>query len=239
MRKVLVALVGLVGSFAVGIALFNYVLMPRLVQHDITVRVPRVAGLEVRAAERLCRQVGLQLYEEDRRHSEGVPRGRVLSQAPAADTAVKRGRSVRVMVSLGPQAVTVPDVRGMTLRQATLQLENAKLCLGRVAKVYAGTSGQVVRATRPHAGVEAAVGDSVQVLVMVGEGEQPYLMPGLVGRDLAEVRALIEARGFRVGRVTYRNARGSYPGTVLQQYPEGGALILRGGSIDLVAATPD
>ena len=239
MRRILIGLAGLAGAFVVGIALFNFLLMPRLVQHNVTVRVPRLVGLEVHAAERLCRQAGLQMSEEDRRHSEGVPRGQVLTQAPEAATPVKRGRTVRVLVSLGPEAVTVPDVRGMTLRQATLQLENAKLYVRRVARVYAGASGQVVRTTRPHPSAEAALGDSVDLLVAVGEEREPYLMPSLVGRGLGDVRALVESRGFRVGRVTYRNAHGVAPQTVLQQFPERGALILRGESVDLVAAASD
>jgi hypothetical protein len=35
----------LAGAFAVGILVFNFVLMPRLVQHDVTVQVPQVVGL--------------------------------------------------------------------------------------------------------------------------------------------------------------------------------------------------
>lgn len=239
MRKVLTVLAALVGAFSVGIALFNFVVMPRLVQHDISVPAPRVVGLDVREAERLCRQSGLQLYEEASRHSEGVPRGQVLTQAPEANTPVKRGRSVRVLVSLGPQAVAVPDLRGLTLRAATLQLENAKLFLGSVSRVYSGTGGPVVRATHPHSGAEVALGDSVDVLVASGETAAPFLMPDLVGRDVVEARSSIESSGFRVGRVTYRNERGVYPGTVLQQYPASGSLILKGDAVDLVAATPD
>lgn len=239
MRNVLVVVAGLGATFALGLLLFNFVIMPRLVQHNVSVRVPHVVGLDVDAARRACEQTGLQLLEDDRRHSEGVEAGRVLTQAPPANTAVKRGRTVRVLVSLGNQIVAVPEVRGMTLRQATLQLENASLQPGRVARIHAGTGGQIVRATRPRAGSEVAVGDSVDLLVETGDLVETFLMPNLTGQDLVDVRHLVESRGFRVGRVTYRGARGVYPGTVLQQYPESGALVRKGDAIDLVAATPD
>jgi serine/threonine-protein kinase len=237
-RRFLTIALGLLATFLAGILLFNFVIMPRLVQHNVTVRVPHVVGMTRVEAQRACAQVGLQLAEEDRRHSDGVPPDRVLNQSPRAETLVKRGRTVRVLVSLGPQAVTVPDVRGQTLRQATLQLENAKLAMGDVARIHAGGS-QLVRATRPHAGSATAVGDSVDVLVATGEIGESFLMPDLVGHDLADVRRLLEARGFRIGRLTARNAPEAYPGTVLQQYPLGGSLIRRGDAVDLVAATPD
>ena len=73
----------------------------------------------------------------------------------------------------------------------------------------------------------------------VGGNPEPRLMPNLVGRALDEVRALVERRGFRVGRVSYRSRPGVYPGTVLEHYPLAGSLILQGETIDLVAATPD
>lgn len=239
MRTVLLVIGGLLGAFVLGVALFNFVIMPRLVQHNVTVRVPRLVGLGLAEAESRCGRVGLKLHVEDRRFSEGVAPDQVLSQDPGAGMSVKRGRTVRVHVSLGAQLVTVPDIRGMTLRQASLQLDNASLNVGRISRIYVGEGGQVVQATRPRSGTASVAGNPVDLLVAVGEGAEPFLMPNLVGRALEEVRDLIETRGFRIGRVTYQSKKGVYPGTVLEHYPAGGSLILRGESIDLVAATPD
>jgi serine/threonine-protein kinase len=230
---------GLLVAFVLGVALFNFVIMPRLVQHNVTVRVPRVVGVDLEEALSRCKRLGLNVQVEDRRYSEGIPADQVLSQTPQPGMAVKRGRTVRVHVSLGTQNVRVPDVRGLTLRQASLQLDNANLTVGRISRVYSGDGGQVVQATRPRAGTAASAGNHVDVLVAVGASADPHLMPNLVGRALEEVRESIEQRGFRVGRVTYRRKKGVYPGTVLEHFPSGGSLILRGESIDLVAATPD
>ena len=239
MRNVLFILGGLLAAFVLGVGLFNFVVMPRLVQHDVTVRVPRVVGVGLVEAQSRCERLGLNLQVEDRRYSEGMAADQVLSQTPQPGMAVKRGRTVRVHVSMGTQDVRVPDVRGLTLRQASLQLDNAKLAVGRISRIYAGEGGQVVQATRPRAGAPAASGNRVDVLVAVGASADGYLMPDLVGRALDEVRELIEQRGFRIGRITYRRKNGVYPGTILEHFPSGGSLILGGESIDLVAATPD
>jgi serine/threonine-protein kinase len=238
-RGVLGFLVGLGGVALLAVLVVNFIVMPTLVRHRAAVRVPEITGLEVAAARHACDSAGLQLVEEGKRHGQGVPPGRVLSQSPAAASSVKPGRSVRVMVSLGTEVVTMPDVRGLTLRQATLQIENAQLLLGEIARIHDGTGGEVVRATRPAAGIAIARGDSVTLLLEVGAERESFLMPNLIGQDIADARALIESRGFRVGRVTYRAATGVYPGTVLEQYPDSGALVHGGDAIDLVAATPD
>jgi serine/threonine-protein kinase len=239
MRSVLFVLLGIAGAFVLGVLIFNFVVMPRLVQHEVTVRVPEIVGLDVSEARQRCLQIGLDLDIRDRLYSEGVPSDRVLSQSPEAGTEVKRGRRLNVKVSMGTEQVRVPDVRGMTLRQASLQLDNVGLGVGRVSRVYEGHGGQIVQATRPRSGTLAASGQRVDVLVAVGGSEEPFLMPNLVGRSLEDVRALVEERGFRVGRVTYRSHRGVYPGTVLEHHPTPGSLIQRGEMIELVASTPE
>lgn len=229
---------GILGAFALGAVLFNFVLMPRLVRHGVTVAVPAVEGLPVTAARAACARAGLLWSEEERRHSDTLPPGSVVTQSPAAGVPVKPGRTVRMSVSMGQERVAVPDLRGMTERQAELALENAQLLRGRTAEVRAGSSGRWVRASRPSAGEEVARGDSIDLLVATGDAAEDYQMPALVGQDVDDVRALAESRGFRVGRVTMRAASGVFPGTVLEQEPVRGSLVRRGDSIDLVVATP-
>ncbi len=239
MRQFGAILFGVLGAFVLGALLFNFVLMPRLVRHAQTVPVPAVEGLSRQAAEQACARAGLRLQEEDRRHSDTLPADHVVAQSPAAGAAVKPGRTVRVTISMGQERVLVPALRGMTVRQAELALENAHLTRGRVAEVHSGSVGPMVRASRPGFGAEAALGDSVDLLVATGDATDDYLMPSFLGQDLGDVRALAESRGFRIGRVTYRAARGVYPGTVLEQQPLRGSLVRRGDAIDLVVSTPD
>jgi serine/threonine-protein kinase len=233
-----VVLAAVLAAFGLGAALFNFVLMPRLVRHGATVKVPAVERLSLAEAQQACARLSLQIIEDDRRHSSDLPPGHVVTQVPSAGTAVKPGRTVRVTVSLGQAHVVVPELRGMSERQAALALENAQLVLGRTATVRSGTAGRSVRATRPPAGAEAGVGDSVAVLVATGDAVESYLMPGLDGQDVEDVRALLDSRGFRLGRVSYR-ASAADPGTVLEHQPERGALVQRGDAIDLVVAAPE
>lgn len=239
LRKILGAIAGVgIGAIA-GIWLANAVVMPRLTQHGVTVPVPSLAGMSLEEARLTAQRAGLVLVEGDRRHSDDAPPGSVVGQTPAAGEAVKRGRGLRVTTSLGRERVTVPALKGMTLRQASLQLANAELKLGRVSRLRTPPGGETVRATWPPEGAETALGDSIDLLVTLGAPIGPWLVPSLVGQAVDGVRALVEARGFVLGRVTLRAADGVFPGTVLEQYPPRGAWIRRGESIDLVVAAPD
>src|SRR5262245_50617986 len=243
MRRFLVLLAALAGAFALGVLVFHTVVMTRFVQHGAMVTVPDLVGLGLEEAQAVCTKLGLQLRVEDRRHAAGVPNNQVLVQIPTAGGVVKPGRLLRVHVSLGTEQVSIPDVRGLTLRQATLQLENAHLGIGRISKVYArqdaDAEGQVVQAMRPRPGEPLTSGGKVDLVVATSGHPEPFLVPDFGGRSLEEARKQIEAQGFRVGRVTYRSKAGASPGTVLEHFPAAGALSLRGESIDLVASTPD
>ena len=244
MRRLLLLVAGLIGAFLVGVVLFNFLVMPRFVQQGETVTVPDLVGASLVEAETICTRTGLHLRVEDRRYSAGTPSDQVLGQFPEAGDTVKPGRVVRVHLSLGAEEVSLPDVRGLSLRQATLQLENANLEIGRIARVYedkggAGANGPMVQAMRPRPGEAVPRGGKVDLVVADGSSPEPFLMPDLTGRALEEVKQRIEAQGFRVGRITYRSKAGTYPGTVLEHTPAAGSLILQGETIDLVASTPD
>ena len=88
MRGILSVAVVLGGVVLLGVLLVNFVIMPSLVRHDASARVPEVVGLDVAAARRACDAAGLQLVEEGKRHGDGVLPGHVLSQTPASGSAV-------------------------------------------------------------------------------------------------------------------------------------------------------
>ena len=105
----------------------------RIALHGREVAIPDLAGLTVAQASEAALHNGLDLNIENKFYSRTVPAGRILSQAPAAGSRVRRGWQVRVTESLGPQQVTIPDVVGEPVREASLDLRKASLDLGTLA----------------------------------------------------------------------------------------------------------
>lgn len=221
-----------------GVVLFNYVLMPLLVHQRGTVTVPDVVGLSEVQALRVLSSHSLDGSVVRREYHEEVPKGFVISQSPRRDENVKEGRGVSLIVSLGARVQKVPDLAGLTLRQARIVLGRNHLAVGRIARwLVEGETREIVRATYPGAGKEVQEGSRIDLLVASGGKKRSYMMPDLVGRDLLFARDKLEKMGFRIGNVRYERRSGVYPNTIIDQEPKPGSQIREGDSIELVAAT--
>lgn len=235
--RMLLGLVGgLVGLLLLGI-LADRVLLPWIIHSQGEVLAPELVGLDEAAARERAGELGLRVVVGDRIHDETTGPGTVLSQEPRPADRLRQGRPVRVVLSLGERRVAVPDLRGLSQRQAELVLSREGLVLGRIARSHELTRSGGVAAQRPHAGRELRAGEPVDIMLRRG-GERPaHLVPPLVGRSLAEVRDQLDRAGFELRQVRYRRDDDRWPGTVLEQSPPAGSRIPLGGSLELVAST--
>jgi beta-lactam-binding protein with PASTA domain/tRNA A-37 threonylcarbamoyl transferase component Bud32 len=86
--------------------------------------LPTFVGMPFSAAQGAAASVGVTLQQETV-SSSTQPAGTVLRQSPTAFSAITAGEVVIVWVSPGPPEVPVPDVQGMTQRQAIKALQAA------------------------------------------------------------------------------------------------------------------
>jgi eukaryotic-like serine/threonine-protein kinase len=224
--------------FAAGIFAFNYVIMPVLVHQSGAVIVPDLRNSSEAQATQTLSRLGLKIRTARSEYDPQVPAGYVVSQAPRTNDTIKPGRTVTVVTSLGPETHRVPEVKGMSLRQARSVLEHAGLTLGRVARVERdGESKEQIVATTPPVGDEILEGEPVGVVLSVTNGGRVYMMPDLSTQDLFFVRQKLERLGFRVSSVRYEAREGVFPNTIIDQRPRPGERIREGESVELVASS--
>jgi beta-lactam-binding protein with PASTA domain len=198
-RTAILLLVLAGAAFATGLALFNGLLMPQLIHGRGEVRVPDLASLSVEGAEQSLRQLGLKLSRSGERFDPAVPRGLILQQDPPAQTAVRSGRRVSVVVSLGEEFSSVPQLFGTSLRGARILIERTGLTVGGVTRAPSEDVGEgLVVATDPPAESVLPRSAPVGLLVSTGSAAESFVMPELLGRDLPVARRQLEAQGFRV-----------------------------------------
>lgn len=198
-------------------------------------RVPDVTGMSVLQAEERLKASQLQMAVERRIHSNNVPVDHVVSQVPVAGRLVKVNRTVSVMVSLGPDLVTVPDLSGQTLRDVQVALNGASLALGGRVEEYSDQvpAGQVI-SQDPPANARVERGSAVNLVISRGPAPQGQVMPNLRGRAYADVTGQLVQMGLQVGQVVERESGDLPAGTVLDQDPEPGATVPLGGTVNLV-----
>jgi beta-lactam-binding protein with PASTA domain len=217
-------------AFATGFVLFNNLVMPQFIHGTGDVRVPDLANLTVEQAEQTLAPLQLHLSRAGERFDPSVPRGFILSQDPAPQTPVRGRNRVMVVVSQGEEFSSVPELFGESLRGARLLIERAGLSVGGITRAPSSDVGEgLVAGSDPPAEGVLPRETPVNLLVSSGAGDESYVMPELLGRDVRAVRRQVEALGFRI--MTPEGAGSG--GIVIFQNPPAGSRIDRGTVIVL------
>jgi eukaryotic-like serine/threonine-protein kinase len=87
------------------------------------IEVADVRGRPLEEAAAVLREAGLEVEVVDRRFDETTAAGVVLTQDPGPGEILRRGDTVSVAVSRGPEPVAVPNVRGLRAGEAVAELE--------------------------------------------------------------------------------------------------------------------
>lgn len=128
------------------------------------IKVHSYVGKDAEAATRAMKKKGLVVEVSDQAYSDTVDKGDIISQDPAKGT-LHKGDTVKLVVSRGPELVTVPAVRYLDTDDAVKKLEDAGFEVRKErADIYLG--GDVAWATKPGAGSKARKGSTI-VLVVV------------------------------------------------------------------------
>ena len=211
-----------------GALLLTYVIFAaasmRLAVRSRDVIVPPLGGKTVNEASAALTASGLTLKVEDaKRPDANVPAGQIISQDPAAGVRTRRERSVKVWVSAGARATTVPPLLGESERAAQLRAQQDGLLLASIAEIRTTDypAGTVVAQT-PSPKQALPAGEQLSLLVNRGEHGTTYVMPDLIGVNGDRAADLLRARGFRVSVVGDHPYPGVPAGIVLRQSPQGG-----------------
>jgi len=199
--------------------------------------VPELAGMGGEDARRSTRSQDLVLEVVDQRHDSVVPSGRVLQQDPPAGASVRRGRKVKVVISLGGTVLKVPDLVGHAARQVAIELSHEGLSPGDDARVFSfeAPEGSVLSQVPP-SGSPAVPGMRVHRLVSYGPRPGRWVMPDLAGRSRTVAEGWIEMCGFRRGRVRRVGATGRSTDIVVGQMPLAGYPIRAKDVVELTVA---
>jgi beta-lactam-binding protein with PASTA domain len=236
-KRVVIAGIVAISSFIFGLLLFNYFIMPRVVGLGEEVEVPNVVGLSRSQATATLEEEGLSGIVEGERFDSNVPEGFVAAQDPLPATLVKKGRTVALILSRGPEMVEVPHLDGVELRLAKTVLVRAGLSVGRVDSVASGEVpvGHVV-SSDPAGGEILPRGSSILLRVRFEE-EFLFEMPELIGVTLAQAQVVILEQKLVLGDVRYVFRPSEPEGIVLMQVPQAGSRVSEGDTVELAVAS--
>lgn len=196
-------------------------------------QVPDLTGLEQDEAEATLQDAELVLGTVTHEYSDTVEQGSVLSQSPAAADELRRNHAVSVVVSEGPQPVAVPDLSGMTVEEATSELETAGLQLEISGSEHSASveAGRII--TQEPAEGDVLPGSTVTAVQSLGP--RMIAVPDVTGQSQGEARRQLEEAGFEVEETEILgDFFGSREGRVRNQSPESGAEAAEGSTVRIL-----
>jgi beta-lactam-binding protein with PASTA domain len=202
-----------------------------------TVKVPLLVSLPPEQAMDMLGKNGLiYMLDSTGDYSNDVAAGKILTQYPIDGTVVKKGRRVWVKISKGFKSVELPSLRGLSLRQAEITLQQLGLRMGRVSRVRHGSipAGAVI-GTVPPARTTLEKDRPVNVEVSDGQDASEASMPSLVGVSLSQAKLQLKKLNLPLGKVTFKKDPRSLPNSVVTQTPSAGTP-LSGQTVDLVVS---
>jgi serine/threonine-protein kinase len=189
---------------AVGAASAVVVITILLRQEEV--RVPDLAGLDIVTVVETLSQQGLQVKVDRREPNQSVPKDSIISQNPAPGTGIKKGRTVRLVVSQGPSEFAAPRLMGEQYRKAEFILRQGGLLPPDVAWAWSDKiERNMVMAQDPPPGTPLEQGGRVGILVSLGKKGHLYVTPKLVGRRADEAVRFVDRMGLQ-HRVTSRQS---------------------------------
>lgn len=221
-----------------GVLVVDRLVMPNVVGvNKGIIEVPDVVGMDYEDARQKMYDVGLVCRVKEEEYSDSVVEKTVTRQFSAAGSKIKRGRSVDVAVSAGPEVAKVPALRGLAEHIARLELRKKGFRQARSHKAYHDKmpEGHVIRVEPPEG---ASISREMYVSLIVSQGPKPTHanMANVVGESLGDARAAIADAGLRVGLVDYRDNPSLRPGTVLSQSVPPGTSVPLDSKVDLVVS---
>lgn len=133
-----------------------------------------------------------------------------------------------------PKTVTVPDVKGQTLKVATEKIESSGLIVGTVTEEASSEvkEGTVLR-TDPAAHASKREGSKVNIVIAMQEVAN---VPDLAGKDLETAKSELEAAGFKVGEIVEKNSDEQDAGKVISTDPVANSSKAKGSSIKIIVS---
>lgn len=187
-----------------------------------TEQIPSVQGTSTEQAEALAGEQGfgnVRVYEQA---STEVPAGTVIGTRPGEGTQMRVGEQLSILVSTGPEQVSVPALEGLSQDEATSRLDNAGLTAGSVSSEFSESPEGSVIAVSPAVSTQLDQGSAVDLTVSAGA--EPAEVPRVVGSTADDATSRLEELGFTVER---EDVAGGYLGRVVGQSQDGTVITLR------------
>ena len=203
---------------------------------DDILEVPTVINLSQEMAVKELEKRGLKANISRTEESDDYDKGKVMKQDPEANTEVKKGTTVNLVISAGRE-VSVPDLAGLNLTEAEEKLKELGLSIGRTSTEYSDqVEKDLIIDQNPRSATNLQAGSKVDLVISAGPEEkiENIEVPSLIGMSEEQAASLISQYGLVLRNVDYRESEDVEKGNVISQSISEGTQVAPQSQIDLV-----
>jgi len=201
-----------------AIVLLDKVVMPWYVKLGAVAKVPNVNGIKYEEAERKLQVMGFEVKKSEPRFDAQAPSGTVIMQLPYAGSITKQGRRIYLTVSKGENLEFVPNLVGLPLRQARINLIRVGMDVGEIIYEFCDTigrdlvSGQSIQST-----AMARPATKIDVKISRGQAAVQTMMPSLMGLTIQDAKVKLGNAGLSMGSINYKESEAYEENTIIAQ----------------------
>lgn len=215
-------------GFMIGSALLFFIFLFIFTRHGQSYPVPSFSGLKHNEVVKLAKKYKLRVEVADSVYILTRKPGTVVDQIPIAGTKVKQNRRVLLTINArNPKKVEMPNIVGVTLRQAKGILDQQGLIVGNLVFVpdiaVNNILEQKFKGKLLEPGTMIPKGSRIDLVLGRGMQNEKGGLPLLIGLNQSESRSRLIDASLNLGQVRYDETIKDYKDTlnamVYSQYP--------------------
>lgn len=193
---------------------------------------PNLVGLTPSEVEGLADKDVIEVKVVGRDFSS-LPEGQIFMQEPKERHVIKKGRTIKVWVSMGENYFQVPDFEGQQLFTVKNFLEEKRIKINRISRTDSPLSYNCIIGTNPGTGENVNIKDGISLLVSGRSQNKIVKVPDIIGYTLVEAERFLKENSIFIGKVEKIKVEGLEPNVVVDLSVGVNSRISAGSSINI------
>jgi len=221
--------------FILVVVVSAYLTLTLIIKSEDTVVVPDLVGKEVVYVLELLTDLRLNTKVKGSEYSKEFSKNHIIFQEPEPGAEIKKGRDIKIILSKGARSILMPNLKGLSLQQARIILEENSLCQEKISITYSDNiKKDEIIAQVPSTGSMINRGGCANLLVSLGIRPPAYKMPNLKGHYLESAIPLIESSNLALGEIKSSFFKGKPINVIIDQEPLSGHRVIEGSIVSFV-----
>ena len=188
---------------SVGLLWLTFKLLNSYTRHDEVFTMPDFIGQDYQLVKHEHSK-DFNFILIDSVYPKGQEPGSIYQQDPLPGSKSKKGRNVyAIIVAVTPEKTTMPNVKGISLREAIGRLESSGLDVDHLEYVNYSFKNNVIeqfyQGSPIAEGTELVKGSEITLRVGIGDDKSNVKVPNLIGKTAEEAKHLLNLAGLNLG----------------------------------------